>query len=213
VTSRRMLLINIVIIVVIIAAGFIGYYFYNQSTLYLSTDNASVTGQAISVASPAAGQITSWSGTEGQQFTSGQTIGQVAVGPGKTVSITMPDNGTIVQNAAIKNEFVGAGTPLAEAYNMQNLWVTANIKETQISNVKVGQAVDVYVDAFPGITIKGTVDQIGLATASTFSLLPSTNDNANFTKVTQVVPVKITLQGDEGIGLVPGMSATVRIHK
>lgn len=212
-TSRRMLLINIVIIVVIIAAGFIGYYFYNQSTLYLSTDNASVTGQAISVASPAAGQITSWSGTEGQQFTSGQTIGQVAVGPGKTVSITMPDNGTIVQNAAIKNEFVGAGTPLAEAYNMQNLWVTANIKETQISNVKVGQAVDVYVDAFPGITIKGTVDQIGLATASTFSLLPSTNDNANFTKVTQVVPVKITLQGDEGIGLVPGMSATVRIHK
>jgi len=211
--ARRMILINVVIILVIIIAGFVGYYFYNQSTLYLTTDNAQIAGQEIPVAAPAAGKLVSWDGTVGTTFSSGDTVGKLQIAPGRDVNIVMPASGTVVNNDAVDNEIVGAGTPLAYAYDMKSLWVTANIKETQINKVKVGQAVDVYVDAFKGTTITGTVSQIGLATASTFSLLPSSNDNANFTKVTQVIPVKISLQGYQGIGLAPGMSVSVRIHK
>ncbi|MBX5437679.1 MAG: efflux RND transporter periplasmic adaptor subunit [Alicyclobacillaceae bacterium] len=210
--ARRLLIVNIIIILVIIVAGFVGYYLYNQSTLYLSTDNAQVSGQQITISAPAAGKLVDWRGTLGSTFNSGQTIGEVDAA-GKKIPVTMPQSGTIVLNSAVDNEFVAPGTPLAYAYNLRNLWVTANIRETDISAIKVGQDVDVYVDAFPGITIKGTVSQIGLATAATFSLLPQSNDTANFTKVTQVIPVIIRLQGDQGIGLVPGMSATVRIHK
>jgi multidrug resistance efflux pump len=95
---------------------------------------------------------------------------------------------------------------------MNNLFVTANIDETKIQDVRVGDTVDVYVDAFPGTNLTGSVQSIGLATASTFSLIPSTNTNANFTKVKQVIPVTIKLTNIPG-GLVPGMNVSVRIHK
>jgi multidrug resistance efflux pump len=216
VNTRRLLVLNLVIILLIVVAGFVGYYFYNQSTLYLETDNAQVTGQQVTIAAHASGKLVQWKGSTGTQFKSGDTVGIVEVQQaGKTIDVpvTMPSNGTVVQNSAVQNEFVAAGTPLAYAYDMNHLWVTANIKETQINDVKVGQDVDVYVDADPGVTIKGNVSSIGLATASTFSLLPTSNTSANYTKVTQVIPVTISIQGYEGTGLVPGESATVRIHK
>lgn len=212
-SAKRLLLINMIVILVIIIGGFAAYYFYNQSTLYLKTDDAAIAGQEIVVAAPATGKLIRWTGDVGTDFTSGATVGQIAAGAGTPMIITMPQDATIVRNQAVQNEIVAAGTPLAYAYNLQDLWLTANIKETQITDVKVGQAVDVYVDAFPGITLKGTISQIGLATASTFSLLPSSNVSGNFTKVTQVIPIQIKLQGDEGVGIAPGMSASVRIHK
>lgn len=212
--ARRLLLIQVIILVVILAAGFVAYYFYHQSTLYLKTDDAQVTGRQIVIAAPASGEITSWNGTEGAQFSAGDVIGTISVpgAKGAAVSVTAPETSTIVQNQVVNHQFVAAGTPLAYAYNLNDLWVTANIKETDINDVHVGQNVDVYVDAFPGTSFQGVVQQIGLATAATFSLLPQTNNNANFTKVTQVIPVRIRLQTYTG-QLVPGMSATVRIHK
>jgi multidrug resistance efflux pump len=216
VNVRRVVLLNVMIFIVIVAAGFVGYYFYNQSTLYLKTDNAQVTGRQIVIAAPATGKIVSWNGNFNSTFNAGDTVGtlQVAAANGvHNLPITIPASGTIVQNNAMTNEYVAAGMPLAYAYDLQHLTVTANIKETDIRDVKPGQDVDVYVDAEPGVTIKGTVASIGLATANTFSLLPTQSTTADYTKVTQVIPVTITLQGYQGIGLVPGMSATVRIHK
>ncbi len=216
VSTRRLLVLNLVIILLIVVAGFVGFYFYNQSTLYLTTDNAQVSGQQVTIAAPATGKLVQWKGTTGSEFKSGDTVGTVEVQQnGKTfdVPVTMPTDGTIVQNSAVQNQFVAAGSPLAYAYDMNHLWVTANIKETQIHDVKVGQDVDVYVDADPGVTFNGNVSSIGLTTASTFSLLPTSNTSANYTKVTQVIPVTISIQGYEGSGLVPGESAIVRIHK
>ncbi|WP_436664188.1 HlyD family secretion protein [Alicyclobacillus acidoterrestris] len=211
--ARRMLIVQIVVIVVVLIAGFVGYYYYNQSTSYLKTNDAQVTGQQIVIAAPASGKLTSWNGTVGTQFNAGDTVGTIAVpGARGTTAITDPQNSTIVQNMAVNNEFVSAGTPLAYAYDLNNLWITANIKETQINDVKVGQTVDVYVDAYPGTTYTGVVKQVGLATASTFSLLPTGSSDAKYTKVTQVIPVQIQVQSGTG-RLVPGMNASVRIHK
>jgi multidrug resistance efflux pump len=215
-TARRMILINVILLIVLVGGGFAGYYFYNKSVTYLSTDNAMVSGQQVAIASPAAGKLTDWNAKQGDKFNKGEKIGAVqtmgANGQSSTINITAPTDGTIVQNNAVKNTIVGAGSPLAISYDLSKLWVTANIKETDINDVKVGQDVDVYADAFPNTTISGKVDTIGLATAGTFSLLPSNNSSGNYTKETQVIPVKITLDS-YGVDLVPGMNVTVRIHK
>jgi multidrug resistance efflux pump len=214
--TRRILLLNLLIVVIILIGGFAAYYFYNQSTLYIKTDNARVAGQQIAIAAPTSGQLVQWKGSEGSHFSAGDTVGLVQTMVNSKpvdVPIKMPADGTVVLNNAVEGQIVGAGVPLAYAYDLHHLWITANIKETDIDDVKVGQTVDVYLDADPGATYKGTVSRIGLATASTFSLLPSTNTSANFTKVTQVIPVTITISGYDGSNLVPGMSATVRIHK
>jgi multidrug resistance efflux pump len=212
---RRLITIQIIVIIVVIAAALTGYYFYNQSTLYLKTDDAQVSGTQIVISSPATGKITNWQGNFGNTFSSGATIADVETQEGNKVvdiPIKAPAAGTIVQSDAMNNEYVAAGTPLAYAYDMNHLDIVANIKETEINDVKVGQQVDVYVAGQSG-SLSGTVSQIGLATASTFSLLPTQSTTADYTKVTQVVPVTISLQSTAGSGLRPGMSATVRIHK
>ena len=79
--------------------------------------------------------------------------------------------------------------------------------------MNVGQDVDIFVDAFKNTKFTGKVEEVGLATASTFSLLPESNGNANYTKVTQVVPIKISIDDTKGNRILPGMNVSVRIHK
>ncbi|MBL0387115.1 HlyD family efflux transporter periplasmic adaptor subunit [Tumebacillus sp. ITR2] len=209
---RRIIILNIVLLIVLVGGGFAGYYFYNQSVNYLSTDNAKVDGQSVSIAPPVAGKLVEWNGELGKSYSAGEKIGAVETAQGR-VDITVPESVTIVTQSAVKNSFVAAGMPLAYAFNLDQLHVTANVKETDINDVKAGQEVDVYVDAYNGTTLKGKVSTVGLATANTFSLLPSSNTTGNYTKVTQVIPVTITLDGYKGLDLAPGMNTTVRIHK
>jgi multidrug resistance efflux pump len=215
--ARRMILINVILLIVLVGGGFTGYYFYNKSVTYLSTDNAMVSGQQVAIASPGTGKLTIWNAKTGDKFNKGEKIGAVQVmgadGKPANMNITAPTDGTIVQNNGVGNSIVAAGSPLAITYDLSKLWVTANIKETDINDVKVGQDVDVYVDAFPNTNITGKVDTIGLATSGSFSLIPTNNNTSgNYTKETQVIPVKITLDS-YGVNLVPGMNVTVRIHK
>lgn len=230
--NSRLILINLLVLLLLIGGGFTAYYYYNQSYYYVSTDNAKIDGQLITIASPLNGKISGWTANVGSKLSAEESLGSVqpaagagAVATGTTtgtaggsfaaagpVSITIPVDGTIVQQNVVLNSLIAAGTPLAYAYNMDNLYVSANINETNINNLQPNQAVDVYVDAFPGNTLSGKIKQIGLTTAAQFSLLPQQNTTANFTKVTQVVPVVIDLEGYKGLNLIPGMSATVRIH-
>ncbi|AFM42140.1 multidrug resistance efflux pump [Desulfosporosinus acidiphilus SJ4] len=216
VNTSRIILINILVLVLIIGGGITVYYYYNQSYYYVSTDNARIDGQLITISALGNGKIADWSGAVNTRFNAGQRLGGMQMlGATQTsgiTDITMPVNGTLVQQNVIANSFVAAGTPLAYAYDMDNLWVSANINETNINNIQQNQAVDVYVDAYPGTTLSGKVSQIGLTTAAQFSLIPQQNTTANFTKVTQVIPVVITLDGYKGLNLAPGMSVTARIH-
>jgi multidrug resistance efflux pump len=210
--SSRIVLVNVIVILLLIVGGGAAVYYYTQSANYVSTNNARIDGQPISIAAPSTGKLVEWHGEIGRAFAANERIGVVHT-PGGDVNINFPLAGTIVQQSAVINTFVAAGTPLARAYDLNNLWVTANIEETKINDIKYGQMVDVYVDAFPGTALTGTVSKLGLATAGTFSLLPAGNTTANYTKVTQVIPVTIALEGYRGLTLVPGMSVTVRIHK
>ena len=85
-------------------------------------------------------------------------------------------------------------------------------QEGFIAEIKIGQAVEVYIDAFRGHRFTGRIDSIGRATASTFSLLPSQGGGGNYTKVIQVVPIKIVVMDPGDARLMIGMNASIKIH-
>jgi len=119
--------------------------------------------------------------------------------------------GGIVANVSSLNagQFVAAGTTIATLVETDGTWVEANYKETQLSDLKVGQPAEIKVDAYSG-AIKGTVESIGAATGSEFSLIPAQNATGNWVKVVQRIPVRIKL-ADASDALKTGMSATVTV--
>ncbi|RYD03924.1 hypothetical protein N752_17735 [Desulforamulus aquiferis] len=101
---------------------------------------------------------------------------------------------------------------MAMMTNLNALYVTANIEETRLNKVKVGQRVQYSIDTFPGLKFQGQVMSIGEAANSVFSLLPQQTSGNSYTKVTQRVPVKISIEDYQNQRLLPGMSAVVKIH-
>jgi membrane fusion protein (multidrug efflux system) len=129
--------------------------------------------------------------------------------------VVAPISGRISRRAVDVGNVIALGQSLL-ALVSEELWVTANYKETQLTYMRRGQPVDIEVDAFPGIKFRGQIDSIQKSTGAYFSSLPAENATGNYVKVVQRVPVKITFVGNDyqkyDIG--PGMSvepdATVR---
>lgn len=213
---KKMILINVITVVVLLAIGIAGFYFWNKTTSYITTDNAKVNGDQIKIVSPASGQIKSLNVKQGDKLDKGDKVATVTVqgqdGETKDMELKMPQKGTIAKLDGMEGSMVQAGNPIAYAYNLDDLYVTANIDEKDIKDVEVGKDVDVTIDGQKA-SIKGKVDSIGKATAASFSLMPSSNSDGNYTKVSQVIPVKITLESEPSKQVVPGMNAEVKIHK
>jgi len=122
-------------------------------------------------------------------------------------TIKAPVNGVVSKRNVEPGQVVQPGQPLMAIVNLDDIWVTANYKETQLENMKVGQKATIHVDAY-NRDYQGHVDSIGGGTGARFSLLPPENATGNFVKVVQRVPVKIVFeQGQDLTGLRPGMSA------
>lgn len=214
---RRMILVPLLIVLAALAIiGGVGYYVYNNY-MYYSTDDAQVTGNLVSIAAPASGQLAALNVKVGDKVTAGQAIGSVTpvtTGVNATsISLTSPINGVIVSTSAVQGQAVSPGLAIAQVTDPNAVTITSYVDESALNNISTGQQVDVTVDAYSGTTFTGHVQQIVQAAASEFSLLP-TQDNAsgNFTKVSQRIPVIITLDGNGGKDLVPGMSAETTIH-
>ena len=107
--------------------------------------------------------------------------------------ITAPSDGYVTKKAAESGNQVQAGQPLMAVVALDDIWIVANYKETQLKNVRSGQRVDIEVDTFPGTVFHGKVDSIMAGTGSVFSLFPPENALGNYVKVVQRVPVKIVL--------------------
>jgi membrane fusion protein, multidrug efflux system len=107
--------------------------------------------------------------------------------------IYAPASGYVTKKNFDVGSFVSTGNPVM-AVVLDNKWVNANFKETQITNLRVGQPVDIEIDAYPSQTFKGTVQSIQSGTGAAFSLLPPENATGNFVKTVQRVPVKIVFK-------------------
>jgi membrane fusion protein, multidrug efflux system len=128
-------------------------------------------------------------------------------------TIRAPINGRISQKNADEGKYVQVGQPLLALVDPENTWIAANFKETQIDKIKVGQEVDIKVDAYPDLLLKGHVDSIQAGTGAVFSLLPPENATGNFVKIVQRLPVKIVVDSppDPTYPLWPGLSAVPSI--
>ena len=121
-----------------------------------------------------------------------------------------PVAGMVSKKSAEPGQRVQVGEQLMSLVPLEDVWVTANYKETQLKRMRVGQKVEIEVDAFGGRKYNGHIDSIAAASGSKFSLLPPENATGNYVKVVQRVPVKIVLdKGQNNDHLLrPGMSVT-----
>jgi membrane fusion protein (multidrug efflux system) len=110
--------------------------------------------------------------------------------------IRAPINGTITKKDVIVGQILSPGRVALSIVSSDDVWVLANYKETQINQMRVGQCVNVHVDAYPDKHFKGHVQSLSPSTGSTFSLVPQDTATGNFTKIVQRVPVKIVLDNE-----------------
>jgi membrane fusion protein (multidrug efflux system) len=127
--------------------------------------------------------------------------------------VTAPATGQVSRKQVEVGQLVQPGQPLFAIVSDTGVWVTANLKETQLSDVRVGQPVDLEVDAYGGCTAGGRVASLSAATGAKFALLPPDNATGNFTKVVQRVPVRIEVTRGCGDArpLRPGMSVVAHV--
>lgn len=123
-------------------------------------------------------------------------------------------NGKIGKRNLEKGQFIQPGQSLMTVVSNDVFWVIANFKETQVEHLKAGQPVSIEIDGYPGVEVKGKVESLSEATGARFSLLPPDNASGNFVKVTQRVPVKISIENIKEVQAIlkAGMSVDVSVH-
>jgi membrane fusion protein (multidrug efflux system) len=127
--------------------------------------------------------------------------------------IAAPDDGIVSERQVRPGQLVSPGTQVISLIQ-KDVWVQANYKETQLRHMRSGDPAEIRVDAFPGVVLKGKVDQLAPASGSQFALLPPDNATGNFTKIVQRIPVKIVLDPDQSTAaqLRPGLSVIVTVR-
>lgn len=126
--------------------------------------------------------------------------------------ILAPCSGHIAKKSVEEGQLLSPGQPLMSIVASEKPWVVANLKETQLSELKVGMYAEVEVDALPNHPFKAKITSIQYATGARFALLPPDNSTGNFTKVVQRIPVRLELEDlDTSVQLRAGMSANVAI--
>jgi len=123
-----------------------------------------------------------------------------------------PIDGVIAKKHFEEGDLVSPGFPVFSLYNENNIYVEANLEETKTRGVKVGQWVDIEVDAYPGNKLRGKVIKVGKAAGQEFTLIPRDVSAGEFTKVVQRIPIKIEIPQSNTLPLKPGMSVTVGIE-
>ena len=134
----------------------------------------------------------------------------------ENTKLKAPSDGFIAKKSVEQGQLASAGTPLIGFVSAEARWITANFKETDIEDIKVGNKAYIDIDALSKSDYVGTVESISSATGATFTLFPPDNATGNFTKVVQRVPVKIKIENltDKDIeNLRAGLSAFVKVRK
>lgn len=223
--------IVIIVIGVIVAIGVVaGGYFLYESFNYFKTNNASVSADTVKVMPLVSGTIENWNVEEGDDVKKYQVLGKQDVSSLVSSSeinqaklessadsilsnaeIKAPIDGKIVQSNVIKGSTAAAGSTVAVLADTSNLYIKANIEETDILKIKVGQKVNIKIDAYPGESFTGYVESISAATQTALTGTTSLNTSGTYSKVTQLIPVKITIINDENLPMMIGMNATVKI--
>jgi membrane fusion protein (multidrug efflux system) len=132
-------------------------------------------------------------------------------------TVISPVGGKVAKRWVLQGDVIQPGQPVFSVYDRSRIWVTANLEETTLDVVRLGEDVGISVDGHPDREFGGRIFQLGSSTSAQFSLIPPNNASGNFTKVTQRVPIKISIEErtpgkpDPAV-LLPGMSVEIRIR-
>lgn len=226
----KLILLVIVVLLVVVGASVFFYYNY-EDTHFITTENAQVSADMISVSPLVTGKLSQWNVKEGDMVKKGQVLGRQDTGTlisssavnsaalGSTADtiaskadIVSPIDGMVVQSTVIEGEMVAPGSSVVTIAKTSEMYITANIEETNIFKIKEGQKVDITIDAYGDKQFTGYVEHVGKTTNSVFNPFSNITTSGTFSKTTQLVPVKITLVGAGDLALYPGFNATVKIH-
>jgi multidrug resistance efflux pump len=229
--KKMKVILIFILVLVLLGGGGTAYYFIYETSHYFSTQDAQVSANMVTVTPEVTGKVTNWDVQEGDSVKTGQMLGHQDISSLITSSgintqalnttadsiaskadIKSPIDGKVVQSSVVKGQVISPGMEIATIADTSNIFIKANIEETDIFKIKPSQKVEINIDAYPGKNFTGYVESIGQATQNAFSTAPTLNTSGDFTKVTQLIPVKIGIVNDANLTLMPGMNATVKIH-
>jgi len=194
-------------LVVVVALGWLGANYYIQQRDYVSTDNAKVSGDILNVSPKVPGTVVSVNVKDGSIVNIGDDMFTIENQP----PTKSTEAGTVIQENAHVGDTISPGQTAVSIVDMTKLEITAYVMEADIKRIKLDQPVELSIDALPNQRFNGTVVEVGLATASTFSLFSTDNTSGNYTKVSQRVPIKVEFDYFSQ-PVFPGMSVTAKIR-
>lgn len=229
---KKIKIVLLIFAVLVIAGGVAwGSYYIYESVNFFSTENAKVTADTVVLTPEVTGRIKDLNVKEGDYVKAGQVllkqdlsmlVTSSSINPQALAStadsiiskadVKAPIDGKVVQLNVVKGQVISPGMEITTIADTSNIYIQANIEETDINKIKTGQKVDIKIDAYHRKSFEGYVESISQATQSAFSQFPSLNTSGTYSKVTQLIPVKISIADADNLNLMLGMNATVKIH-
>jgi multidrug resistance efflux pump len=213
--EKRKILIVGILITMVIALGSIVFYYWYENAYYVSTEDARVSADLVSVTPQISGKLLELNVTEGNTVTKNEILARQDMNglPDTSVEQSLmrsPINGVVVKKQGTVGELLSVGQSTITLIDPSKLYITADIEETKLGKVKTGQPVEITIDQYDSKKFTGKVKSIGEVANSALSILPSST-SGTFTKVVQRISVKIELD-DFDSKILPGTNAVVKIH-
>jgi len=202
------MLIAAAIVILLAGLGFAGYFIY-EGFFYYQTDNAKVDTMIYQLTANASGQLVRMDVSQGDEVKAGQVLAQVEKGP----YVRSPIDGTVTDVKMQKGDYAIASDVLLVVAKTSDMYITANVEETNILQIRKGQSVSVSLDAY-GRSFDGYVEDVNTVTSTKLAgSATSFTTSGTYTKVTQLIPIKIKLlDNDIDLADIIGTNATVKIR-
>jgi multidrug resistance efflux pump len=204
---NKALLILVALVILLAGAGFGGYFFY-EGNFYYKTDNAKVDTMIYQLIANARGKLEKVYVSENDKVTAGEVLARVENGS----FIRSPIDGTVIDVKMEEGNYVTASDVVMVVAKTADIYITANVEETNILKIHTGQRVTVSLDAY-GKSYDGYVEDVNTVTSTKLNgSVASFTTSGTYTKVTQLLPVKIQLLDDIDLADIIGTNATVKIR-
>ncbi len=195
-------------IVILLAGLVIAGYFIYEGMYYYQTDNAKVDTSIYQLTANANGKLINMDVSQGDEVKAGQVLARVENGP----YIKSPFDGTVTDVEMQEGDYVIASDVLVVVAKTSDMYITANVEETNILKIHTGQSVSVSLDAY-GRSFDGYVEDIDTVTSAKLTgSVTSFTTSGTYTKVTQLIPIKIKLLDNVDLADIIGTNATVKIR-
>jgi len=203
----KAMVIAAAIVILLAGLGIAGYFIY-EGSFYYQTDNAMVDAVIYQLTANASGQLVIMNISQGDEVKAGQVLAQVEKGP----YVRSPVDGTVTDVKMQKGDYASASDVILVVAKTSDMYITANVEETNILKIQKGQGVSVSLDAY-GRSFDGYV--VGVNTVTSTKLTGSATSfttSGTYTKVTQLIPIKIKLADNVDLADIIGTNATVKIR-